>query len=297
MPNFSSDITTAINQDNRQTFAASSGGLAQILEDMKDDIGSGPIGIGATAGQIDAVAGAANAFQQNTDTTTGLVFGFKAATFFNFLSLVVVNAGTITLAASTTNYVEVNAAGVVSSNTTAFTSGSLPLWTINTGVGTISGITPVAPVRYLFGLAGVTGSLLSSAGKTKELVIPLGTISATAIFLIPTPGFACHIAKAALVVGTTVATDDTNYWTVDLMNKGPAGTGTTATLAATDANTTKTTGGAALTANVARALSLHGTSGNLDTAADDVLKLTLTKAASGANLVNAALRLDFSFTG
>src|SRR5688572_5763006 len=46
-----------------------------------------------------------------------------------------------------------------------------------------------------------------------------------------------------------LAASDTNYITFSITNLGQAGAGSTALLAATDANTTKTTGGTALAAN------------------------------------------------
>ena len=49
--------------------------------------------------------------------------------------------GTLALSASTTNYIEVTVDGVVSSNTTAFTAGRIPLYTVVTLVSTIDSYT------------------------------------------------------------------------------------------------------------------------------------------------------------
>lgn len=46
--------------------------------------------------------------------------------------------GTVTLTASTTNYVEATRAGVVSKNTTAFTPGSIALYKVVTGTATVT---------------------------------------------------------------------------------------------------------------------------------------------------------------
>lgn len=51
-----------------------------------------------------------------------------------------------------------------------------------------------------------------------------------------------------------LAASDTNYITWTITNLGQAGAGTTAMLAATDANTTKATGGTAISANTKRSL-------------------------------------------
>jgi hypothetical protein len=101
----------------------------------------------AATSAANAAASAANAqaaipdFQQDSGTTTGLTFGYKAGKFRNDNAIVSVAAGTVTLTGSATNYVEVDSAGVVSVNTTGFTSGSIPLFEVVTTSGTISSVT------------------------------------------------------------------------------------------------------------------------------------------------------------
>jgi hypothetical protein len=56
-------------------------------------------------------------------------------------------------------------------------------------------------------------------------------------------------------------------------------------LAATDANTTKSTGGTALTANARRVLSLNGTAANLVVAAGDRLRIRAAATGTLANTV------------
>lgn len=270
-------------------------GMPGLLDLLFDTASAGGVGITADSFDVDSLALGGGHFARDLANTTGLTFAYRAGRFFNGLANVSVSAGTRSLSANATNYIEVSSAGVVSHNTTGFTEGRLPLWTVVTGASSISNVTPQAPVRFLPGLGGVVGKLLSSAGKTKELVVPLGTISATTEILIPAPATAGRLVKAVLSVGTTVSTSDTNFWTFELQDRGAAGTGTTAMLLAGDTNTTKLTGGAGLTAYVARTLSLHGTAANLDTAADDVLRFVATKTASAADLVRASLRLDVSF--
>lgn len=80
-------------------------------------------------------------FNENAATTTGLTFGYKAGLVRNDNVVTSVAAGTLTLAASATNYVQVTGAGAVSSNTTGFTSGQIPLWTVTTNASAITGTT------------------------------------------------------------------------------------------------------------------------------------------------------------
>ena len=64
-----------------------------------------------------------------------------------------------------------------------------------------------------------------------------------------------------------------------------AGAGSAAMLAATDANTTKATGGAGLSANTLRTLTLNGTAANLVVAAGDRLRIRATVSGTLANTV------------
>jgi len=69
---------------------------------------------------------------------------------------------------------------------------------------------------------------------------------------------------AAYFSGTdALATSDTNYITFSITNLGLLGSDTDALLEASNANTTKTTGGTALSANTRRTLTLNTTVNNL----------------------------------
>jgi hypothetical protein len=296
MSKFSASELDAMARDCRATAAVRAGGIAGILDDIYALIGAGSVGITSLAADVDAACLGGGLCTQNPNTTAGLTFGYNVGRLHNGKALVAIAAGTIALAASNTNYVEVDRAGAVYANTTAFTAGRMPLWVIVTGVSAIATVTMAKPLLALIGLAGVTGDMLSAAAAVKSSEKDLGTVSATASWLIRSPGVAAVLAGARFGNSTAFATSDTDYWTFSLVNKGPAGGGATAMLDASAANTTKTTGGSALTANVARGLVLHGTAGNLVTAANDLLLLTVTKTGAPANLTLADVGLDFSFT-
>ena len=57
------------------------------------------------------------------------------------LTTIANNAAALALTASATNYVEVTRAGVVSKNTTGFTPGSIPLYTVVTDASTVTSYT------------------------------------------------------------------------------------------------------------------------------------------------------------
>jgi hypothetical protein len=71
-------------------------------------------------------------FDEDSATTTGLTWGYKAGIIRNNNVITHVAAGTLTLTASATNYVEVDSAGTVSFNTSGFTAGRIPLRQLTT---------------------------------------------------------------------------------------------------------------------------------------------------------------------
>lgn len=272
--------------------------LGDLIDQILEDLTAGNLGITADAADVDSLALGGGHFSLDEDTTSGLTLGYGAGRFHNGLALVSVAAGTIALSASNTNYVEVNRAGTVSANTSGFTSGSLPLWTVTTGGSAISVVTAKKPLLQLIGLAGVVGSMLSSMGATKEVALNLGSISATSTFRLRLPSNVGTISKISFVPGTSIAASDTDYWTFGVVNKGAAGSGTTVVVDGTAAaNSTKVTGGSALTANVKRDLTLTGTGADLIFAAGDVIEITVTKAASATTIAGASVAVDSTFTG
>lgn len=80
-----------------------------------------------------------------------------------------------------------------------------------------------------------------------------------------------------------LAAHDTNYLTFKIINKGQAGAGTTDLLAVSDANTTKITGGAAISGYTARVLTVHGTGANLVVNQNDTLAIQFIGAGTLAN--------------
>src|SRR5262245_47114153 len=77
---------------------------------------------------FDAVAGA-SLFGVREAETAALVFAFYGGIWWNGATIA---NGTVTLPASSTNYVEADAAGAVSTNTTGFTAGRTALWKVTT---------------------------------------------------------------------------------------------------------------------------------------------------------------------
>jgi len=124
--------------------------------------------------------------------------------------------------------------------------------------------------------AGTTS--IATTSTTDEYIIAAKTGKVTAAKLNSLSGLAAH---------------DTNYLTFAITNLGAAASGTAALLAATDANTTKSTGGSLLTANVVRSLTLSSTAADLNVTEGDVLRL---RATSAATLAGAVTRPQWEIT-
>lgn len=140
-------------------------------------------------------------------------------------------------------------------------------------------------------------SALSAPAGQKGVQQVGGTIATTSntdiYFVAPAAGSLSGVTFTPLVA---LATSDTNYLTWTLTNLGQAGSGSAAMLAATDANTTKATGGSALSINTKRSLALNGTAANLVVAEGDLL---LFRNAATGTLANTVTRpiVALAFSG
>jgi hypothetical protein len=95
----------------------------------------------ATANAMFDAASTAMLFGRRASACSALTWGYYGGRMLVDGVLTAVANGTVALTASTTNYVEATRAGVVSKNTTAFTAGSIPLYTIVTGTATVTSYT------------------------------------------------------------------------------------------------------------------------------------------------------------
>lgn len=107
-----------------------------------DTISSSQASKEVTANALFDAGSPATIFGRRASTTSALTWGYyggrfraSAGTYSSIAN------GTLALTASATNYVEVTVDGVVSSNTTAFTAGRIPLYTVVTGGSSVNSYT------------------------------------------------------------------------------------------------------------------------------------------------------------
>lgn len=130
-------------------------------------------------------------FGRRASTCTGLVWGYYGGTLLINGVLTQISNSTLSLTASTTNYIEANpASGAVSSNTTGFTAGYWPLYQVVTGTSTVTSWTD-----YRQQAVPVTGKLqkalsdanttLSAAEARNQILQFTGTLTAQRNIVVP----------------------------------------------------------------------------------------------------------------
>ena len=169
-----------------------------------------------TANALFNAASQSMAFGQRASTTAALTWGYYGGKLMVDGVLTAIANGTVALTANQTNYVETTRAGVVSKNTTGFTAGSIPLYTVVAGAATITSWTderiwPVLPWTdgKLVKAMADSNQVLTAAearcdileftgaltGAVKNVTVPLGTQQWT-IFA-NTTGFGVQIIGAS----------------------------------------------------------------------------------------------------
>lgn len=172
---------------------------------------------------------------------------------------------------------------------TIFSMVCLSLVTANLCVTTMPA---QARENYISGDLTVTGNIRTTV---QARFIRLGDISATSTFYVFVPEKAVNIISFSLVSTAAVTKSDTNYWTFSSQNRNSTtGLGTTALFATTPAgtNTTKSTGGTAIVANVLYPFSL--TTANVRAVAGgSVINFTATKTSSATTITEAGIFIKY----
>jgi hypothetical protein len=107
-------------------------------------------------------ASPATLWGRHASACNGLTWGYYGGTYYTTSGANAIANGTVTLAASTTNYVYANAStGAVSVNTTGFPAGAIPLYAIVTGATTVTSYTDE---RSYQPSAVTSGGTVSSVG-------------------------------------------------------------------------------------------------------------------------------------
>ena len=144
-----------------------------------------------TANGFFDAASPATLYGRRQSTTSGLTWGYYGGNVLVNGVLTQIANATLTLTTSTTNYVEAEpTTGDVSFNTTGFTVGRTPLYTVVTGTATVTSYTD-----HRLAVPDVTGRLakavadanttLSFAEIRNQIIEFSGTLSATRNIVLP----------------------------------------------------------------------------------------------------------------
>lgn len=140
-------------------------------------------------------------------------------------------------------------------------------------------------------LAGLTAirKLTLTPVKASRLAIaaPLGAVSAAhapRVIRVVLPRVRGSISQITVTPTASVATSDSAYWTIGAVNKGASGSSSVQLALSNDlANSTRTTGGSALTAGQARQLVLNESGSELQVSEGQIIEITIAAAGASAS--------------
>lgn len=155
-----------------------------------DTISASQSGKEVTANAVFDAASPATLFGRRASTTTALTWGYYGGYVMVDGALTSISNGTVSLTASTTNYIEANRGGTVSVNATGFTAGRTPLYSVVTGTATVTSYTDyrlTAPRRTgkLVKAMGDANVTLSAAEARCELLECTGALTALRNLVVP----------------------------------------------------------------------------------------------------------------
>jgi hypothetical protein len=168
--------------------------------------------------------------------------------------------------------------------------------TLKTGTGEFSGTDKTGELDVAGMTTVLSATLTPIKPSTSVQTAGMGTVAVTAYIDIVLPRIRGSISAIKVTPASTVAVNDTNYWTVGAVNRGTDGDGTAVVVDATAAaNSTKATSGAAFTAATKRTMTLTSTSADLVVTEGQTIRITLTKAAAATTL--GAVTVEITVTG
>lgn len=149
-----------------------------------DLISSGQAQKEVTANAMFDAASPGMLFGRRATTTTGLTWGYYGGSILIAGTPTDIPNGTVSLTASDANYVEATTTGTVSCNTTGFTAGRIPLYTVNTysaGVDDYTdhrdtGVTRTGTSgRHMIPVMALSMTPSATAGCATHAVVAMGT--------------------------------------------------------------------------------------------------------------------------
>ncbi len=158
---------------------------------LLDQISSSQASKEVTANAIDDAESPAALFGRRASTTTALTWGYYGGVITVDGVLTAIANGTVALSASLTNFVEADRAGTVTKNTTAFTAGRTPLYSIVAGASTITSYTDYRLTtnktigKLSKSIAGSSNVTLTAAEASNDILEFTGAITGNISVFVP----------------------------------------------------------------------------------------------------------------
>ena len=139
-------------------------------------------------------ASPATTYGRRASTTSGLTWGYYGGKVLVSGVVTTIANGTINLTASATNYLEAHSdTGAVSKNTTGFTAGYLPLYTVVTGASAVTSYTDqrtmaLATNATLAKALSDANTTLTQPEAANAMLTFTGTLTATRDIVVPLVG-------------------------------------------------------------------------------------------------------------
>lgn len=143
-----------------------------------------------TANALLDAASPATLFGRRASTTSSLTWGYYGGTILVDGVLTTMANGTVSLASSATNYVEADRTGTVTKNTTGFTAGRTPLYTIITGASSVTSytdqrLTQVERTGKLVKAMADANQTLTAAEARNQIIECTGALTAKRNIVVP----------------------------------------------------------------------------------------------------------------
>ena len=111
------------------------------------------------------------------ERSSGLTYAYDAAILNTVNGPVSVVDGSVLLTDNATNYIEVSAAGTVTTNVSAFTSGRYPIAIVTTSAGVVTAISDYRPQSAVLPSAGFSGTITTASLIGKTITVTNGIIT------------------------------------------------------------------------------------------------------------------------
>lgn len=158
-----------------------------------DQISSSQASKEITANAIMDALSPASLFGRHASATSALTWGYYGGTITVDGVLTQIANGTLALTASSTCYIEADRAGTVSFNTTGFTAGRTPLYSVVTGTATVTSYTdyrlatPPTTGKLSLSVAGAANVTLTQAQANNHILEFTGALTGNISVFVPLP--------------------------------------------------------------------------------------------------------------